>query len=90
MATKFVAFVFALRKDNHGNRRLFRYLSCFAKQDKGLSYLRSKKNSGKYLYGVLADSSTWDAVEEFGDPQVEDNWLDTGTSTDRFYGPHMG
>lgn len=84
MKTRYVVFLFALRRDNHGNKRLFRWVYGFNSPEKGLEVLRVKRDGGKYLYGVLAITTTWDAVEEFGDPQIEDNYVETGTSYDQY------
>jgi hypothetical protein len=84
MKTRYVIFLFSLRRDNRGNKRLFRWVYGVKSPAVGLRFLREKRDGGKYLYGVLSSTSTWDAIEEFGDPQIEDNYVETGTSHDKY------
>lgn len=79
-SAQYVVILFLLRKDNQGNKRLFRFLHGFRKECTGRDFLREKEAGGKYLYGVLCNRA-WDALAEFGSPEVEEHWLDTGTST---------
>lgn len=83
---RYVIFLFIVRKDNQGNPRLFRYISEFNGRDQAKAYLSVKDKGGKYLYGVLADTRDWSVLAEFGDAQVEENWVDTPTSTDKYFG----
>jgi len=84
MKTRYVIFLFSLRRDNRGNKRLFRWVYGVKSPEVGLKFLREKRDGGKYLYGVLTATETWDAIEEFGDPQIEDNYVETGTSHDKY------
>ena len=83
---RYIAFLFLLRKDNRGNPRLFRYTYGFKTAEVGRVFLKEKEANGKHLYGVLSDTRTWDALGEFGDPEIENNWLSTHTTTDKYAG----
>jgi hypothetical protein len=51
----------------------------------GCAFLKGKEQGGKYLYGVLFRRDNYEVVAEFGDPSVEENWLDSETSSGDFF-----
>jgi len=87
METKFLVMLFARKRDNRGHPRIFRWIHGFRTQKAGTAFLEDKRRGSKYLYGVLCSTRSWDAVEEFGDPKVEEKWLDNGNSA--YQNPHV-
>ena len=74
---RFSVAVYALRKDNRGNRRLFRYLTDYSRKQEAVEIFERRRDAGVYLYGVVFDIDTLEELESFGDPVVEDNWVET-------------
>lgn len=74
---RFAVQAFYLRPDNQGNNRLFRLFDAFPKYKDAVYYynkrLQSKTN---FLYVVLIRLEDMEAIQEVGDPTIEDNWLE--------------
>ena len=74
---RYAVHVFLLRKDNRGDKRLFRYPLEFERKKEALEVFERRRDSGVYLYGIVFDIETMEELDSFGDPVVEDNWVET-------------
>lgn len=74
---RYVVTAFLLKNDNQRVKRLFRFLTTYRTGKAARAEVARCEATGVYLYAIAFDSVTLDEMVSFGDPEVEDNWVDT-------------